>query len=57
MIAALVRRLGGEGVELTDEELAEFTPDLAVVFQRGEAGLRIEIGGAEEAAEEGSCGS
>jgi hypothetical protein len=62
VIAALVRRLGAEGVELTDEELGAFTPDLAVVFRRGETGVRVEISStheatAEKAAEGASCGS
>ncbi|ANZ35220.1 hypothetical protein BBK82_03180 [Lentzea guizhouensis] len=59
IIAALVRRLGGESVELTDDELAAFTPDTAVLLRRGESGVTIEVSAvdAQRNTEEASCES
>jgi hypothetical protein len=59
IIAALVRRLGGESADLTDEELARFTPDTAILLRRGETGVTVEVSvvGANKGSEEASCGS
>ena len=43
VLAALLRRTGGTAVELSAEELGEFTLEHAVVFTRGETGVRVEI--------------
>lgn len=55
VIAALLARLGAESVELTDEELAQFTPSMAIAFSRSEATCALRV--STVAAEEVPCGS
>jgi hypothetical protein len=43
VLAALVRRLGEQEVEISPDELAAFTPNTAVVFMPGDADGSLKV--------------